>query len=170
MSIWLPRLTIVGKYTLEDQVTYSLSTQCINIFDTWKSASDDDSKVIHFSHTSELHVVKGIIIIHGLFLACDCQDFTFRGVKLDVGISRPFIHIWKGVSALLRRVYMYTIKRSRTAPFQWKQLSYRVYSNKRRGAYLIFRATSEALIGGRCLFKNCTRQIYFFYIFIQRHK
>ena len=38
-----------------------------------------------------------------------------------------------------------------------------------RDAYLIFRATSAALIRGRRLFKNCTRQIYFFYIFIQRY-
>ena len=38
-----------------------------------------------------------------------------------------------------------------------------------RGAYLIFRATSAALIRGRRFFKNCTRQIYFFYIFIQRY-
>ena len=45
----------------------------------------------------------------------------------------------------------------------------RVYSNKRRGAYLIFRATSAALIRGRRLFKNCTGQSYFFYIFIQRY-
>ena len=29
---------------------------------------------------------------------------------------------------------------------------YRIYSNKRRGAYLIFRATSAALIWGRRLF------------------
>ena len=48
-------------------------------------------------------------------------------------------------------------------------LSYRIYSNKRRGADLIFRATIAALIRGRRLFKNCTRQIYFFYIFIQRY-
>ena len=46
---------------------------------------------------------------------------------------------------------------------------YRIYSNKRRDAYLIFHATSAALIRGRRLFKNCTRQIYFFYIFIQRY-
>ena len=46
---------------------------------------------------------------------------------------------------------------------------FRIYLNKRRGAYLIFRATSAALIPGRCLFKNCTRQIYFFYIFIQQY-
>ena len=38
-----------------------------------------------------------------------------------------------------------------------------------RGAYLIFRATSAALIRGRRLFKHCNRQIYFFYIFIQRY-
>ena len=48
-------------------------------------------------------------------------------------------------------------------------LNYRIYSNKRRGAFLIFRATSVALIRGRRLFKHCTRQIYFFYIFIQRY-
>ena len=48
-------------------------------------------------------------------------------------------------------------------------LAYRIYSNKRRGAYLIFRATSAALIRGRRLFIHCTRQIYFFYIFIQRY-
>ena len=42
---------------------------------------------------------------------------------------------------------------------------YRIYSNKLRGAYLIFRATSAALIRERRLFKNCTRQIYFFFIF-----
>ena len=46
---------------------------------------------------------------------------------------------------------------------------YRIYWNKCCGAYLIFRATSAALIRGRRLFKNCTRQIYFFYIFIQRY-
>ena len=50
-----------------------------------------------------------------------------------------------------------------------KKYVYRIYSNKRRGAYLIFRATSAALIRGRRLFKHCTRQIYFFYIFIQRY-
>ena len=48
-------------------------------------------------------------------------------------------------------------------------LLYRIYPNKRRGAYLSFRAKSAALIRGRRLFKNCTRQIYFFYIFIQRY-
>ena len=57
--------------------------------------------------------------------------------------------------------------------YHWSQeqpiLKYRIYSNKHRGAYLIFRATSAALIRGRRLFKNCTRQIYFFYIFIQRY-
>ena len=44
---------------------------------------------------------------------------------------------------------------------------YRIYSNKGCGAYLIFRSTSAALIGRRRLFKNCSGQIYFFYIFIQ---
>ena len=48
-------------------------------------------------------------------------------------------------------------------------LNYRIYSNKRRCAYLVFRATSAALIPGRRLFKNCTRQFYLFYIFIQRY-
>ena len=49
------------------------------------------------------------------------------------------------------------------------ETSYRIYSNKRRGAYLIFRATSAARIRGRRLFKHCVRQIYFFFIFIQRY-
>ena len=39
---------------------------------------------------------------------------------------------------------------------------YRIYSNKRRNAYLIFRATSAVVIRGRRLFKNCTRRIHFF--------
>jgi len=34
---------------------------------------------------------------------------------------------------------------------------------------LIFCATSAAHIGGQRLFKKCTRQIYFFYIFIQHY-
>ena len=45
----------------------------------------------------------------------------------------------------------------------------RIYLNKHSGPYLIFRATSVALIRARGLFKHCTRQIYFFYIFIQRY-
>ena len=48
-------------------------------------------------------------------------------------------------------------------------MTYRIYSNKRRGAYLIFHATSAALIRGRRLFKYCTGQIDFFYIFIQQY-
>ena len=46
---------------------------------------------------------------------------------------------------------------------------YRIYSNKRRGAYLIFRASGAALIRGRRLFEHCTREINFFYIFLQRY-
>ena len=46
---------------------------------------------------------------------------------------------------------------------------YRIYSNKRRRAYLIFPATSAVLIRGRLLCKHCTRQIYFFHIFIQQY-
>ena len=46
---------------------------------------------------------------------------------------------------------------------------YRIYLNMCRSAYLIFRATSAALIRGRGLFKHCTRQMYFFYVFIQRY-
>ena len=46
---------------------------------------------------------------------------------------------------------------------------YRIYSNKRRGAYLISPATSSALIRRRRLFKQCTRKMSFLYIFIQRH-
>ena len=34
---------------------------------------------------------------------------------------------------------------------------------------LVLRFTSAALIRGRRLFKNCTGQIYFFYMFIQRY-
>ena len=48
--------------------------------------------------------------------------------------------------------------------------------NKRCGAYLIFRATSVVLVRGQRLFEggtynfeHCTRQIYFFYVFIQRY-
>ena len=50
-----------------------------------------------------------------------------------------------------------------------EKYTYRIYANKHRGASLIFCATSAALIQGRRLFKHCTRQIYFFYIFIQRY-
>ena len=39
----------------------------------------------------------------------------------------------------------------------------------RISVYLIFHATSAALIRGRRLFKNCTRQIYFFYIFFPQY-
>ena len=46
---------------------------------------------------------------------------------------------------------------------------YHIYSNKRRGAHVIFPATNVALSRGRRLFKHCTRKIYFFYIFIQRY-
>ena len=48
-------------------------------------------------------------------------------------------------------------------------MTYGIYWNNRCGAYLIFRATSAALIRGRRLFEHCTRQIYFSYIFIQRY-
>ena len=44
-----------------------------------------------------------------------------------------------------------------------------IYSNKRRGAYLIFRATSAPLIRGRRLFKHGTRQIKLFFTFIDRY-
>ena len=50
-----------------------------------------------------------------------------------------------------------------------KHLAYRIYWNKCCSAYLIFHATSVMLIGGRRLFKHCTRQIYFFYNFIQQY-
>jgi len=50
-------------------------------------------------------------------------------------------------------------------PWPGCQAAYRIYSNKRRSAYLIFRTTSEALIQGRRLFQHCTRQIYFFLYF-----
>ena len=50
---------------------------------------------------------------------------------------------------------------------------YRIYSNKRRGAYLVFYATSAALIWGQRLLEGGaylnidTRQIYFSFIFIR---
>ena len=56
-----------------------------------------------------------------------------------------------------------------TAEIKLESVGYCIYSNKRRGAYLIFHATSAALIQGRHLFKHCTTQIYFFYIFIRWH-
>ena len=46
---------------------------------------------------------------------------------------------------------------------------YHIYSNKRRGAHVIFPATNVALSRGRRLFKHCTRKIYFFCIFIQQY-
>ena len=62
-------------------------------------------------------------------------------------------------------VFFYQMK----AIIVYNKYSYRIYSNKRRGAYLISCTTTVALIQGRRLFKNCTRQIYFFDIFIQRY-
>ena len=59
-------------------------------------------------------------------------------------------------------------KNSFASQFHFNSIGYRIYSNKRRGAYSNFRATSAALIRGRRLSKHCTKQIYFFYIFIQR--
>ena len=53
--------------------------------------------------------------------------------------------------------------------FPLSSYQYRIYLNKRRSAYKIFCTTSVALIQGRRLFKLCSRQIYFFYIFIQRY-
>ena len=61
------------------------------------------------------------------------------------------------------------MKRSDVAYSEFRVQKYRIYSNKRRGAYLIFRATRAALIRGRRLFKQCIRQTYFFYIFIQQY-
>ena len=42
---------------------------------------------------------------------------------------------------------------------------YRIYSNKGRDAYEIFRASNAALIRGRLLFKNWTRQRNLFFKF-----
>ena len=50
--------------------------------------------------------------------------------------------------------------------FDFHYDGYCIYSNERGDAYLIFRSTSEALIRGRRLFKNCTRRIYFSAIFL----
>ena len=44
-----------------------------------------------------------------------------------------------------------------------------VFTRISAAAYLILRATSAARIRGRRLFKHCTRQIYFFYIFIKQY-
>ena len=63
-------------------------------------------------------------------------------------------------------IYIFRIELDVTIFRRNQARTYRIYSNKRRGAYLIFRATSAALIRGQRLFKHCTRQIYFFYIFI----
>ena len=60
---------------------------------------------------------------------------------------------------LLNHVFIFDLQNS--------YLSYRIYLNKRRATYLIFHATSAALIRGRRLFKHCTRQTNFFYIFVQ---
>ena len=66
--------------------------------------------------------------------------------------------------ACMRRKMLFTIFK-----YLFSFHRYCIYSNKRRGAYLIFRATSAAVIRGRRLFKNCNRRIYFFYIFIQQY-
>ena len=47
--------------------------------------------------------------------------------------------------------------------------AYRIYSNKRRSAYLIFRAISAALIQGQRLSKHCTSQIYVQSISMSHH-
>ena len=60
-----------------------------------------------------------------------------------------------------------------TGAFRSARHNYLIYSNKYRGACLIFSCHKcggylrMALIWGRRLFKNCTRRIYFLYIFIQ---
>lgn len=41
----------------------------------------------------ELRVVKGVIISEGLLFTCDCKDFAFRGVKLDVVTTRLLVYI-----------------------------------------------------------------------------
>ena len=46
-----------------------------------------------FSRMLELRVVKGVIISEGLLFTFDYKDFAFRGVKLDVVITRPFVYI-----------------------------------------------------------------------------
>ena len=78
---------------------------------------------------------------------------------------------WLGMRSGLIALYLQPSIILSTIPwFQgWRPKAYRIYSNKRHGAYLIFRGTSAAVIRGRRLFKNCTRRIYLFYIFIQRY-
>ena len=71
---------------------------------------------------------------------------------------------WNGTAFVSRKK-----RRAKNRSVCKNAVTYLVYLNKRRGAYLIFRTISAALIRGRCLFKHRTRQIYFFYIFIQRY-
>ena len=84
--------------------------------------------------------------IGSLFL-CFCPFFSF-------------VQLWN---------YTKTVIRLRLGEYCRIIVNYRIYSNERRSAYLIFRPTRAALIRGRRLLKNCTRRIYFFYIFIQRY-
>jgi len=56
-----------------------------------------------------------------------------------------------------------------TVEYSGLVINYCIYLNRHRGAYLIFRTTSAALIRGPHLFQHCSRQICFFYIFIQQY-
>ena len=47
-----------------------------------------------------------------------------------------------------------SVSRPKALKKQCLRFAYRIYSNKRRRAYLIFRATSAALIRGRPLFEG----------------
>ena len=54
----------------------------------------------------------------------------------------------------LKRKLSLTAYLSARKTYLQRKIRYRIYSNKRRGAYLIFRATSAALIRGRRLFEG----------------
>jgi len=80
---------------------------------------------------------------------------TFFGQSCSFGWSSRF-HVVHSTKEIWHMVHDY-------------RYNYRIYSNKRRSTHLTFSTRSAALIRGRRLFKHCTRQIYFFYIFIQRY-
>ena len=68
----------------------------------------------------------------------------------------------------MKKLWQYD-KQKYEIPCTATRYTYHIYSNKRRRDYLIFGATSAVLIRGQCLLKHCTRQIYFFFTFIQRY-
>ena len=89
-------------------------------------------------------------------LHCECQELK---PKAETNSSVLVLHRSSGVHTV-------NTVGSHLNGCQLEKWKYRIYSNKRLGAYLIFRAISAVLIRGRRLFKHCTRQIYFFLYFL----